>query len=143
MEQTEKYLNILGAFHFVVAGIIALVACFPLLHLSFGIAMLADPAFPPPDADVPGAFGMMFRLMPLFFIVVPGIIIVGGWAFAAAVAFAGFSLLQRRRHTYCLVMGGVECAFTPFGTVLGVLTLLLLMRPEVRARFDGLAAAPA
>jgi hypothetical protein len=141
MDPSHKYLNILGAFHFVVAAIIALVACFPILHLTVGIAMLADPAFAPPEADLPATFGVMFRLMPYFFIAIAGSIILGGWLLALAVAFAGLSLLQRRRHTYCLVMGGVECAFTPIGTVLGVFTLLVLTRPETRPLFDGRGGA--
>ena len=34
------------------------------------------------------------------------------------------------------VVAGIECIFMPFGTVLGVLTLLVLMRPSVKALFD-------
>ena len=141
MDPSHKYLNILGAFHFVVAAIIAMVACFPILHLVVGISLLADPAFAPAEADVPGSFGLMFRLMPVFFIVIAGSMILGGWLLALAVSFGGLSLLQRRRHTYCLVMGGVECVFTPIGTVLGVVTLLLLTRPETRQLFDGRGGA--
>jgi len=36
---------------------------------------------------------------------------------------------------FCLVMAGVECIFTPFGTVLGVLTIIVLVRPSVKELF--------
>jgi hypothetical protein len=36
---------------------------------------------------------------------------------------------------FCLVMGGVECLFMPFGTVLGVFTIIVLMREPVKQLF--------
>jgi hypothetical protein len=36
---------------------------------------------------------------------------------------------------YCLVVAGIECIFMPFGTVLGVFTIIVLMRPSVRNLF--------
>ena len=36
---------------------------------------------------------------------------------------------------FCVVTAGVMCAFAPFGTVLGVFTLLVLHRPAVKAAF--------
>ena len=60
---------------------------------------------------------------------------------AALIAFAGRSLQQRTRYLYCLVMAGVECIFMPFGTVLGVFTIIVLMRDSVKPLF-GRPAAP-
>jgi hypothetical protein len=36
---------------------------------------------------------------------------------------------------FCLVMGGVECLFMPFGTVLGVFTIIVLMQEPVKQLF--------
>ena len=36
---------------------------------------------------------------------------------------------------YCLVMAGIECLFMPFGTVLGVFTIIVLMRESVKEMF--------
>lgn len=36
---------------------------------------------------------------------------------------------------YCLVMAGIECMFMPFGTVLGVFTIIVLMRESVQKLF--------
>ena len=37
--------------------------------------------------------------------------------------------------TFCLVMGAVACMFMPVGTVLGVFTIVVLMKPSVKELF--------
>ena len=134
MNQDEQYLKILAIFHFVVAGISALFACFPILHFVMGLGMFAvslglgasEGAFA--EAAIPGLVGLLFTL-------IAGSVILFGWAFAVCVALAGWFLLKKKRHTFCVVMGGVECIFMPFGTVLGVFTIITLMKPSVKALF--------
>jgi hypothetical protein len=70
-----------------------------------------------------------------------GLFILAGWTLAALIAFAGRSLQTHKRYTFCLVMGGVECIFMPFGTVLGVFTIIVLMRDTVKNLF-GRAVEP-
>ena len=49
---------------------------------------------------------------------------------------AGRNLARRRRYLFCQVVAGVGCMFMPFGTVLGVFTLVVLSRPAVRNLFQ-------
>jgi hypothetical protein len=58
-----------------------------------------------------------------------------GWIFAGFVITAGRFLAKRKHHTFCVVMGAVECIFMPFGTVLGVFTLIVLTRESVKHLF--------
>lgn len=132
--QDEQYLKILSIFHYVVGGITGLFACFPVFHLAMGISMLTGGFGPAPD-DFP------FQLFGLMFVLIPGCIIVAGWALAGCMIAAGYFLSTRQKYTFCLVVAGVECIFMPFGTVLGVFTIILLVKPEVKALFEG--AAPA
>ncbi len=132
--QDEQHLNILSIFHYVVGGITALFACFPLIHLTIGINMLSG-GFGPSDEDFP------FRLFGLMFILIPAIIILMGWALAGCMVAAGYFLSKRQKYTFCLVVAGVECIFMPFGTVLGIFTIIVLVRPSVKALFE--ANAPA
>ena len=130
MNQDAEHLDLLGTFHYVVAAVAALFACFPFIHLFIGIAMLSgafDGHSTPPD--FPG------RLFGLFFVVFAGLFILAGWSFAVCVFLAGRYLRQRTHYMYCLVMGGVECMFVPFGTVLGVFTIIVLQRPTVKQLF--------
>ena len=137
MDQDQEHLRLLSIFHYVVAGLAALFACFPLIHLAIGLffilapASLSGPGQPPPPA-----------FLGWFFVVFASAFILAGWTFAACVFHAGRCLAKRRRLLFCQVMAGVECMFMPFGTVLGVFTLIVSMRPSVKPLFDGPRATP-
>lgn len=77
-----------------------------------------------------------FLILPVMFVILPSVIILLGWVFAGVVALAGYFIRKRQHHTFCVVVGAVETVFIPFGTVLGVFTILLLMRPSVKALFQ-------
>ncbi len=134
--QDSEHLRLLAIFHYVVAGVTALFACLPLIHLTLGIAMLTGWGEFGQTSDPPPAFvGWIMVLFPAAFI-------LAGWAFAVCLVLAGRYLQQRRRYTFCLVMAAVSCILVPFGTVLGVFTIVVLMRESVKALFDH-DAAPA
>jgi hypothetical protein len=78
---------------------------------------------------------MPTALFAWFFIVFASVFILMGWTFAVFVILAGKNLGRQKRYTFCLVMGCVECLFFPFGTVLGVFTILVLNRENVKAMF--------
>ncbi|KRB02521.1 hypothetical protein ASD86_23690 [Lysobacter sp. Root690] len=46
-------------------------------------------------------------------------------------------LSQRRSLTLCIVVAAMSCMQIPFGTALGVFTLIVLNRPSVKAMFAG------
>jgi hypothetical protein len=127
--EDEQYLRLLSIFHFVVAGIAALFACFPIFHFTIGVGMLVSSLTQPEETGPMALFGLVFAGLA-------GTIMLVGWAFAGCVAVAGWYLSLRKNYLYCLVMAAVECMFTPFGTVLGVFTLIVLMRPSVKALFS-------
>lgn len=127
MNQDAEHLRLLSIFHYVVAGVAGLFALFPTFHLLMGIFMVSG-TFAGTEEPAPALFGWFF------------ILFAAGWigcgiAFAVALAVAGRDLRLRRRYTFCLVMAALACCFMPFGTVLGVFTIVVLMRPSVRASF--------
>ena len=121
MKQDLEHLKLLAIFHYVVAGMTALFACIPLIHYFMGLA-LATGALGDSDPEA--------QTIGIFFTVFASLFILAGWTLAALIAFAGRSL-----QTHCLVMGGIECIFMPFGTVLGVFTIIVLMRDSVKELF--------
>jgi hypothetical protein len=140
MNDDIQHLKILSIFHYVVAGISALFSLFPIFHLMVGISMLAGGFFPPEaEADVPFPF-VLFGLM---FTLIPAAMIFLGLVFSAFVAAAGYFLAKRKNHTFCLVMAGVSCIFMPFGTVLGVFSIIVLSRPSVKELFNKAAVVTA
>ena len=130
MNQDEQHLKLLSIFHYIVGGIIALVSCFPIFHLVFGIVMIASPETFGSGGKAPPAF------IGWLFIGLGGTIIIVGWVFAACVIVAGRFLSLRRYYTFCLVVAAIECLFMPFGTVLGVFTIIVLMRESVKQIFS-------
>jgi hypothetical protein len=124
---TEQHLRLLAIFHYVVSGLTALFSLLPLLYTAMGWLFLHAP--PPKHGEPPpvfiGYFMMGFGV--LFFVL--------GESFAACVFASGRCIGARVRYWFVFVMGCFQCAFFPFGTVLGVFTIVVLSRPSVKAMF--------
>src|SRR5215216_7662546 len=123
----EEHLRLLAVFHYVVAGIGGLFACFPLIHVAVGLAMFLSPSFVAKgQADVaPHWFGLLF-------VVMGGVFVLLGWSAAICTFISGRYLAKRRKRMFSFVTGAILCAFMPFGTILGVFTLIVLGRDSVR-----------
>ena len=134
MNQDDEQLHLLSVFHYVLAGICALVSLFPLIYFGMGLAMMAGMG-----ADKPGEFAPVFA--GCFVAGLGGLFLVFAVAYALALFLAARFLAERRRHTFCVVVAAISCSFTPLGTVLGVFTLVVLFRPSVKLLF-GLEAPP-
>ena len=136
MNEDLEHLNLLSIFHYIVAGISALLFSFPLFHLFFGLAMVTgwgDFSEGEPAMRLAGWFMIAFAV----------IFMTLGWGYSVCLALAGSYLKRRTRYTFCLVMAGLSCLFAPLGTVLGVFTLIVLMRPSVKALFGQPVPQPA
>ena len=135
MNDDEQHLRLLSIFHYVVGAMIAFFACVPIIHLVIGILFLVAPQVlegPDPQRQMPPEMAVIMGVM---FTVIAAMLILFGWCFAVCVIVAGRSLARRRRYTFCLVTAGILCFFMPFGTVLGVFTIIVLMRPSVKGLF--------
>ncbi|MHB8974952.1 MAG: hypothetical protein ACYC4N_31375 [Pirellulaceae bacterium] len=134
MNDDEQHLRLLSIFHYILGGVGALFACFPVLHLVIGVTFLIAPEV----MEQPHGQGMpplMATFLGVMFTVIPLIMMVLGWSFAVCLLFAGRFLAKHRHYTYCLVMAGISCVFVPFGTILGIFTIIVLMRPSVKQLF--------
>jgi len=121
-----QHLQLLSVFHFVLAGMMFLGGCVPFIHFFLGFLFYSGSiAHGDPAASTIGMFMMA----------IAAFIIVTVWALATCVAFAGYFLGKRRSYTYCLAVAALSCLVMPFGTVLGVFTIVVLMRPSVRTHF--------
>ncbi|MEE9398710.1 MAG: hypothetical protein V3V23_00400 [Dehalococcoidales bacterium] len=125
----EEQLRLLSIFHYIVGGLAALFSCIPIIHLSIGIAIVLGAFEGGHCSDGPPA------VLGYIFIIFSGLFIACGWAFAICLIAAGRCLSRKRRYVFCLVMAAIGCVFMPFGTVLGVFTIIVLMRPSVKELF--------
>ena len=133
MTDDREHLNLLAVFHYVVAGMTALVACFPLIHLAVGIFLLIGPAVAGANAPRQGSGALL--AMGLLFVIIPGLFIAAGWTLALLIFLAGRRLHRRTAWKFCFVIAAIECVFMPFGTVLGVFTIIVLSRNSVKELF--------
>ena len=133
----QEHLRLLSIFHYIVGGLTALLACFPLIHLGFGIAMIFFPeSFGGQDAQRPPAFvGWLFAGLGAF-------LFLCGQALAICMILSGRYLHRRCRYLFVFVIACVECALMPFGTVLGVFTIIVLSRDSVKRLFNHGSPSP-
>jgi MFS family permease len=128
MSQDEEHLKLLAIFHYIVGAIGAFFACFPLLYVGMGVLFVASPHFmtegqkgPPP----PAAIGYVFIAIGAFFALL-------GWSAAIATVISGRYIAKRRKRLFSVVMAAILCMFMPFGTVLGVFTIIVLTKESVQ-----------
>ena len=126
MNDDKEHLDLLAIFHYVLAGMTALLACLPLIHLTVGIIFLVA-SFNGPNTP-PRVIGLLMVIFASCFILV-------GWTLALLILLAGRRLKRRAAWNFCLVVAAIECIFMPFGTVLGVFTIIVLSRKSVKGLF--------
>lgn len=136
MNEDQQQLRLLANFHYVVAGLIALFGFFPIGHLIIGVGMLTgDIPMGKNDGFPIAVFGILFAGVAI-------VMMASFWILAGCMIIAGRRLKSCRNRTFCTVVAAFECMFMPFGTVLGILTLIVLQRPAVRELFDRPADDP-
>ena len=132
MNKIEENLRLLSIFNYVLAGIIALFSCIPVVHIILGFVFILAPEKMCEGGSCndlpPQLFGWIFVGIGAFVILV-------GWAFAVLVFLNGRFLASRTHLKFCIAVSAASCLFMPFGTVLGVFTLLTITKPEAEALF--------
>ncbi|KFL37202.1 hypothetical protein [Arenimonas donghaensis] len=125
---SDDHLRLLAVFHYVFAGFALLGMGFLALHYGFMTQVMdsahwQDQANPPPE----GLFDVF-----VWFYAVMGLMLLLGLVLNV---IAARSLRARRRWVFCAVVAGLNCLQFPVGTVLGVFTLVVINRADVRASF--------
>jgi hypothetical protein len=136
MNSDQEHLRLLALFHYILAGLAAVMACIPIFNMAVGFMFLTQPDFfkgppnqPPPPPEV-------FKTMGLVMIGFSAAMIILGLLFAFCLFMSGKNLSRRRNYTFCLIIAGISCLCVPLGTVLGVFTLVVLLRPTVKTLFE-------
>ncbi|QDU74113.1 hypothetical protein Pan97_11180 [Bremerella volcania] len=130
--EDEYHLDLLGTFHWILAGLVAVAGLFPIFHVLFGfIAIVASLVG---EAVEPEARGLGV-LMGFLFMAIGSAIMVTFWVIAYCLYLSGSYLKAHKNHTFCMVMAVIICFSFPLGTALGVFTILVLIRPSVRQLF--------
>jgi hypothetical protein len=128
-----EHLRLLEIAYYIAGGVTAFFSCFFILHFTMFLVLGLNPQFfkngishnsnPPPAGLFLGMAGVIGALMVL------------GWIFGALQIYAGRCLRKRRHRTFVLIVAGLETCFIPWGTAIGVWTILILQRATVRSCF--------
>ena len=80
------------------------------------------------QVEFPPAFGY-------FAIGAGSVMILLGWTTGALLIYSGRCLARRRQRMFSMIVAGISCLQFPFGTALGIFTLIVLQRPTVQALY--------
>ena len=121
-------LRLLARLYYMLFGVLALAACYPLRYTFIGFCLLFAPDWVENHTDMDGPVGLALIIFSLLFV---GI----GWICAFPIFLAGRGLARQRQYGICRVVGLALYLLFPVGTVLAVLTSNVLTKPAVKRLF--------
>jgi hypothetical protein len=129
--QEVQNLNRLSVFHYIV-GIIHIAVCsfilLPFILLApvgWSIWRHLSPEKGPHTYDM--LVGVAFS----------GVLVLLAWIPGILTIYSGTCIKRRKRRFVSLVTGVLNCVLFPFGTALGLATLILLGRPSAKKNYAG------
>jgi hypothetical protein len=127
----REHLKLLAIFHFVFAGLAFLGIGFLGVHYAIMHTVFSNPDMwkSQPQTMPPKAFLDAFIWFYLFM----------GLIFLMALVLnvlSGLFLWQRRNRLFSFIIAGLNCLQVPFGTALGIFTILVLSRDSVRQLYS-------
>jgi hypothetical protein len=126
----QEHLRILSIVHYVLGGLHVALSCVLIFHFVLGLVMaLAPHAFGHGPGQAPPTY--IGLLMSAF----AGCFMLLGWLFGGLTIYSGVCIHKRKHRTFSLVMAGINCLSVPFGTALGVFTIIVLTRESVRSQY--------
>jgi hypothetical protein len=127
----EEHLRLLKYCYYILAGITSFFSLTTIFAIALG-ALFASGTIPPqaqgPSPDAARTMGLFFLGFGL------GALILG-LAGSFLTFLVGRSLRDRRRRTFCIVVAFLYCLYVPWGTVIGVCTIIVLNRPNMKTLF--------
>jgi hypothetical protein len=130
MPDDLEHIKLLSIFHYIIGGIMLLFSLMPLIHLSLGLQFIFSPdTFTSNAGDQPPEFaGWLFAM-------VGGVLFILGVSISTCIIISGRLLSRKIKYTFSFVVACIECIFIPFGTVLGVFTIIVLSRESVKTLY--------
>jgi hypothetical protein len=127
----NEQLRLLAIFHFIVGGLSLVGVGFLFLHYTFMGNIFSNPDIwksregsnPPPEE--------FFQIFSWIYVVIGIMLLLA----CVLNVLSGIFLRQRKNRLFSLIVAGIDCLQIPFGTALGVFTILVLTRDSVRRAY--------
>jgi hypothetical protein len=123
-----EHIKLLSVFHFVFAGLALLGIGFLFLHYFMMHTIFSNPATWKGQSNAAAPPQVFLDVFVWFYVFVGAIIVIAG----VTNVLSGLFLLRRKHRMFSVVVGGLNCLQIPFGTALGVFTILVLSRDSVQ-----------
>jgi len=129
VDRDQEHLRILTLCYYLLAGCTALFSLLALLYVGFGAIMLSGliPANQSSNSDP--------RIIGYILTAIGTAAFLFGMGIAILYYLVGRGLQRHCWRVLCYVMAGLPCFYIPFGTAIGVCTILVLNRPDVKRLF--------
>jgi len=124
MTSDEDQLRLLSIFYYVAAAIACLLSLLMIVILAYQYWRVSNLS----------GTGISFSI---FFLIVPALGLALTILMPVLLFLGGLFVSRRRHYVFCLLVAAVCCVFFPIGSALGVFTIVILMRPSVKALFEG------
>jgi ABC-type Fe3+ transport system permease subunit len=133
IDRDEEHLRLLKIGYYILAGINSFFVLVPIFLLGLG-SLIASGAFPlsqnASSAEDPRTVGAIMLGIGM-------VTLVLGLAGVFVTFLTARSLRDHRRRTLCLIVAAFSCLYIPWGTAIGIATIMVLNRPNMRALFGG------
>ncbi len=126
----DEHLRLLALFHYIAGGLTIVFSSFFIIHLVFMSIMFSNPEMF--GADMAQMEGVDAEQFLGFFIAFIGFFVVLGVAYGIAQILSGRFMKRRMHRTFSLIVAIPSLLFIPFGTILGVFTLIVLGRDSIK-----------
>jgi hypothetical protein len=130
MDQDLKHLRMLSIGFYLYAAILALFSLIPAIFTVIGLATVMG-VFPgthhqpPPKPELGWIFVILSPIFTLF-----------GAAITVGNILTARFLKRKKNYGFCFLIAALDCMFFPLGIVMGVFTILVLLRESVKQLFN-------
>jgi hypothetical protein len=129
----NDHMKVLSICHYVWGGLGAFFGLFPCIHITLGVLIVSGKMRG--GAGGGGAGGPPDELLGWMFIIMGSLFVLFFETSSLLTLLAGRSIAKRRRYVLVMISAGMNCLFMPIGTVLGIFTFIVMLRPSVKAQF--------
>jgi len=134
----QEHLNLIAIFHYVLSGLSVLYIPFLFIHYSMMSTMMTTMMNSPKMREQMQEQGSTVDPAAFLHIFVWFYIFMGAWGLVSLILniSSGICIQRRQSRLFSLIVAGFNCINLPLGTVLGVFTIILLIRPSIIALYQ-------
>jgi hypothetical protein len=130
----NEHLRLLEIFHYISGGLTIAFSCLFIFHLIFMSYIVMNPEqFMQNPGNNKNPDPSQFMSI---FVIIFGLFIILGISYGVAQIISGRFIKQRRRRVFSFIVAIPNILFIPYGTILGILTLMVLSNERVKRLYE-------